>query len=227
MGTFSYEDADKYGGNGSGGSFFKLENDMDVAKVRILGRDMNDFPGYACHEVKIGDSRKLVNCLREYSDPIDVCPFCAEKMKIVAKCFIPLYNLDTKEVQMWERGKAIFKTLSGYVSRHKDVFSWVTEIERHGKPKDTGTTYQFYDDGKDDDVKLEDFDVPEVLGRYVLDKTAEEMEYFLDHGDFPDDNEDNEEPAVRRRSSRDRDEDDRPSRSSRSSRSRRSSDEEF
>lgn len=226
MGTFNYEDADKYGGSGSGGSYFKLENDMDVAKVRILGRDMNDFPGYACHEVEVNGSRRLVNCLREYRDPVDVCPFCAAKKKIIAKCFIPLYNLDTEEVQMWERGKSFFKTLSGYVSRHKDVYSWVTEVERHGKPKDTGTTYQLYDDGKDDDVKLEDFEIPEILGRYVLDKTAEDMEYYLDNDEFPDDGADDNDVAVKRRGSRDRD-DDRSSRSSRSSRSRRSSDEEF
>ena len=222
---FSYEDADKYGAQASGGSYFKLENDMDVAKVRLLGNDINDFPGYACHEVKVGrdEKRRLVNCLREYNDPVDVCPLCKARYKVVAKVFIPLYNIDQDEMQMWERGKKFYSVLSGYATRHKNLVSWVTEIERHGKPKSTDTTYQLYD-VEQDDTTLEDFeDIPEVLGRYILDKSAEDMEYFLDTGEFPETGgDDKDEAPVRRRESRD----DGERRSSRS-RSRRSSEEEF
>ena len=222
MARISYEDVDKYGGSNSGGSFFKLEDDMDVAKVRLLGKDMNDFPGYACHEVKVdnGKVRKLVNCLRMSGDPVEVCPLCADKNKVIVKTFIPLYNIEEKEVQMWERGKSIFKSLSGYVARHKNVVQWVTEIERHGKAKDTDTTYQFYDDGKDEDVSLDDFkdDIPEVLGRYILDKTAEDMEYFLDNGEFPDEDEDEKPRKRNSRRDDDNDENEEPRRRNRSRR---------
>ena len=47
---------------------------------------------------------------------------------------------------------------------------------------------------------MEDFEIPEVLGTIVLDKSAEEMEYFLDYGEFP--SEENEAPARRRTSER-------------------------
>lgn len=221
MPRFNYEEADKYGSSGEGSSFFKLENDMDVARVRILGHDMNDFPGYACHEVDIDGKRKLVNCLREYGDPVDVCPLCAAKKKVVVKSFIPLYNLDTGEVQIWERGKSFFKTLSGYVARYKDVVKWITEIERHGKPKDTNTNYQLFAGYKDDKVSLDDFEVPEILGRYVLDKTAEDMEYFLDNGEFLD-SEGSDDRATRRRGSREEDAPRRNDTGSSSDRSRRS-----
>ena len=209
MGRFSYEDADKYGGQSSGGSFFKIENDMEVKRVRLLGKDMNDFPGYACHEVKIDGKRKLVNCLREYGDPVTVCPFCNDRMKQVAKLFIPLYNIEDEEVQIWERGKSFFPVLSSYCTRHKNVVNYITDVERQGKPHDTNTRYMLYEseEQSDEEVSLDDFkdDIPDIMGRYILDKTADEMDYFLDSGKvaFPDDDDDDIPFETRRRDRRD------------------------
>lgn len=207
MGRFSYEERDNYGGNGNGGSYFKLQNDKEVARVQLLGNDMNDFPGYAVHQVEVDGKNRWVNCLREYQDPVDVCPFCAAKIKQQARLFIPLYNIDADEVQIWERGKNFFPTLAGYCARNPEVVSVVTEIERHGKPHDTSTTYQLYST-KDEPERdrLEDFEdeIPEIIGRYVLDKTADDMEYYLDHEEFPksdDDSSEDEAPRRRERSS--------------------------
>lgn len=235
MGRFNYEDAEHYGGKGNGGSYFKLQNDMEVARVQLLGNDMNDFPGYAVHQVEIDGSKRWVNCLRDYNDPIDVCPFCAGKIKQEARLFIPLYNLDAEEVQIWERGKNFFPTLAGYCSRNPEVVGVVTEIERHGKPHDTKTTYQLYSTNEEPErATLEEFEdeIPEILGRYVLDKTAEEMEYYLAHEEFPD--EGSEEEAVKPRGkSRDRESARESSRSSdrgsrrTPSRGRRTAEEEY
>lgn len=215
MARFLADDADKYGGNGGGGSFFKLENDKDVARVQLLGNDMNDFPGYSVHEIEVNDKKRYVNCLREYNDPVEVCPFCAAKKKLVAKLFIPLYNIDEDEIQVWERGKKFFATLSSYCARNPEVVSVVTEIERNGKPKSTDTTYMLYatKDVPERD-KLEDFadEMPEILGRYVLDKTADDMEYFLDEGEFPDEDSNDEDEAPRRRESSRRERDEEPRR---------------
>jgi hypothetical protein len=207
MGRFAFEDAEHYGGSGNGGSYFKLQNDKEVARVQLLGNDMNDFPGYAVHKVAVDGKDRWVNCLREYQDPVDVCPFCAAKIKQEARLFIPLYNIDADEVQIWERGKNFFPTLAGYCARNPEVVSIVTEIERHGKPHDTSTTYQLYST-KDEPERdrLEDFEgeIPEIIGRYVLDKTADDMEYYLDHDEFPksdDDSSEDEAPRRRERSS--------------------------
>lgn len=203
MGRFDYSDAEHYGSQGNGGSYFKLQNDKEVARVQLLGNDMNDFPGYAVHQVEVDGKNRWVNCLRDYQDPVDVCPFCAAKIKQQARLFIPLYNIDADEVQIWERGKNFFPTLAGYCARNPEVVSVVTEIERHGKPHDTSTTYQLYST-KDEPERdrLEDFEgeIPEIIGRYVLDKTADDMEYYLDHEEFPK-SEDNssEDDAPRRR----------------------------
>jgi hypothetical protein len=228
MARFSYNEADKYGSTSSGGSYFSLKNDGDKAEVRLLGRDMNDFPGYSVHEVEVGDRTVLVNCLREYNDPIDVCPFCAAKKKIQAKIYIPLYNYDDGEIQMWNRGKSFIRTLSSYCAHNKDVSEVVTEIERQGKAGDMKTTYGLYkvDMIADDEKSLEDMqdEIPEVLGRYVFDKTADDMEYYLKHGDFP--SEDSDDAPVRRRG-RDKDDSDREERSSRRTSRNRSDEEEF
>ena len=193
MPRFSYEDADKYGSKGGGTAFFSLKDDRETAKVHILGNDMNDFPGYAVHRVPIGDGHRYVNCLREAGAPITDCPFCAEGRhnpeisKVYAKLFIPLYNCNTDEVQIWERGKTFFRDLASYCSHNPNVSEVVTEVERRGKKGDTSTTYGLYALKEEDNFDIENVreDIPEVLGTIVLDKTAEDMEYYLRRGDFP------------------------------------------
>lgn len=209
MGRFSFEDADKYGGSG-GGNYFSLKDDGDTARVHLLGNDMNDFNGYAVHDVEIGDKHRWVNCLRNYNDPIEKCPFCAAKKPVKARLFIPLYNIDAGEVQTWERGKNFFRKLSSYCARTPNVASVITEIERQGKKGDTSTDYGLYKI-EQTNKKLEDFkdDIPEIIGTIVLDKSAEDMQYYLDHNRFPDDDSSGNDEPIRRRDRRDDREDDR------------------
>ena len=62
-------------------------------------------------------------------------------------------------------------------------------------------------------VTLEDLpEVPNPLGGLVLDKSAEDMDFYLESGYFPPDGDDEDEQPVRRRESRDRDRDDAPRR---------------
>lgn len=217
MARFNFEDADKYGGQGGSG-YFSLKDDRDTAVVRFLYNSPDDVEGYAVHEVEIDGRKRYVNCLREYNQPIDDCPFCKARKYQTAKLFIPLYNEDAKKVQVWERGKKFFGKLSSVLSRcdADPICSQTFEIERNGKKGDTQTTYEIYQTrDKADDMTLEDFDTPEILGRLILDKSADDMEFYLENEYFPPEDE-----APTRRSSR-RDEDDRPAR--RESSSRRSS----
>lgn len=194
MARFSYEDADLYGGSGSGSktNFLSLKNDGDKAYVHMLGNDMNDFPGYAVHRVQIGDKNRYVNCLREAGAPITDCPFCAQGKsnpdvsKVWAKLFIPVYDCDADDVKIWERGKQFFRTLASYCSHNPNVSEIVTEIERCGKAGDTSTTYNLYATREEDNFKIENIqeDIPNILGDVILDKTKEEMEQFLKTGRF-------------------------------------------
>ena len=191
-------DIEHYGGQGGAG-YFSLKNDHDVARVRFMYNGIEDVSPYVVHQVDIGDKKRYVNCLREYNQPLDDCPFCRERKYSLVKLFIPVYNVDDDKVQVWERGKKFYNKFSSMAARYPDLVSHEFEIERIGQKGDTNTTYEIYEVGHDD-TTLEDLpEQPNIIGGVVMDKSAEDMEYYLESGQFPP--EDNEEP-VRRRGTR-------------------------
>jgi len=188
MGAFGMSDVDNYGGSGAK-SFFQLKNDGDVANVRFMYNGLEDIKGYAVHEITLGDKKASVNCLRAYNEPKSKCPFCEAGNLQRAKLYLALYDVDEGEVRIWERGKTFAQKVSSICSRYakadSPLVSHTFDIERHGKPKDTSTTYEVYETGRDN-TRLEDLpEVPEILGNIVLDKTADDMIYYLDEGCFP------------------------------------------
>ena len=76
----------------------------------------------------------------------------------------------------------------------------VFEIERNGKPGDQTTSYEIYSVDSDD-TRMEDLpEVPELIGGLILDKSVDDMNYYLESGEFPP--EDGDEPVRRRESTR-------------------------
>jgi len=186
MGRFSVHEADNYGGQGGGG-FFSLKNDKDVATVRFMYNTIDDVDGFAVHEIEVDGRKRYVNCLREYSQPVDDCPLCAAKQRVLAKVFVHVYDEETQELKIWDRGKTFFSKISSLCARYNPLVSTPFEIERNGKKGDTSTTYETYALATDD-VTLEDLpEVPELLGTLILDKTYEELEFYLDNGYFEED----------------------------------------
>lgn len=186
MARFNVDTADNYGGNG-GGNFFSLKNDKDVATVRFMYNSLADVEGYAVHEVEVDGKKRYVNCLREYNEPVVNCPLCAARQRVLAKLFVLLYDVEAQEIKVWDRGKAFFSKLSSLCARYNPLVSTVFEIERNGKKGDTNTTYETFV-VETDDIQLEDLpEIPELLGTLILDKSYEELEYFLEHGVFPGD----------------------------------------
>lgn len=200
---FRYDDADKYG-SGTGTRFFALKDDKDTAQVRFMYSSVDDIECFAVHQLDVkGEAfkKRYVNCLREYRDPLDKCPFCAAKMGTRVKLMVPLYNVDTKTVQLWDKGKKFINQLTSLCGRYSSadtpLCAHIFEIERNGKAKDQSTTYSIYEISKDDTI-LEDLpEVPDVLGSIIEDMSPEDMENYLANGDSSSD----EEPPVRRRSS--------------------------
>lgn len=200
---FSYNDVDKYG-SGTGTRFFALKDDKDTAQVRFMYSSVDDIECFAVHQLDVkGEAfkKRYVNCLREYRDPLDKCPFCAAKMGTRVKLMVPLYNVDTETVQLWDKGKKFINQLTSLCGRYSSadtpLCAHIFEIERNGKAKDQSTTYSIYEISKDDTI-LEDLpEVPDVLGSIIEDMSPEDMENYLANGDSSSD----EEPPVRRRSS--------------------------
>ena len=206
MARFGVNDADKYGGQGGGG-YFRLEDDGDVAQVRFLYNSIDDVEGVSVHELKDPNDpkkKKYVECLREYGDPMDVCPFCAAKgfdgQFAQVKYFIPLYNIKEKRTQTWERGKKFGQKISSICARYaKDgvpLVSHVFEIERNGAKGDQTTQYEIYEVSHTEDVTLDGFDTPDT-SNLVLQKTADDMECYLNAGYFPGDGNDSYQPVRR------------------------------
>ena len=188
MGRFGANEVDNYGGNG-GGSFFTLKDDGDIATVRFMYNNMEDVVGYAVHEVEIDGKKRYVNCLRSYNEPKSKCPFCEANSFQRAKLYIPVYDVEEDEVKIWERGKNFFAKMSSICARYSKadtpLVSHTFEIERRGKKGDTSTTYEIYETGCDE-TTLEDLpEIPEILGTIILDKTADDMYYYLDNECFP------------------------------------------
>jgi hypothetical protein len=196
MARFTANEAENYSNQGNG-SFFKLEDDKDVALVRLMYNSAEDVEGFAVHEIEIDGKRRMVNCLRAYNEPVENCPMCADGQKLTAKIFVFLYDIDAEEVKIWERGKTILSKISGLGARYNPLVSMPFEIERNGKKGDTSTKYEFYPT-EADDVTLDDLpEIPEILGNIVLDKTVEELEDFLVNGYFE---EEEAKPVTRKKS---------------------------
>lgn len=210
MARFNAAESSNYGGQGGGG-FFGIPDDKGVKKVRFLYNNEDDIEGFSVHKVEVNGKERYVNCLRSYKDPVDACPFCRAQLKTQVKLFIPVYNVDEDAIQIWDRGKKMFEKMSSICSRYanKDnLVNHIFEIERHGKPKDTATTYEIYEVEKDD-TELEDFeDIPKILGGLVMDRGAEDMEYYLESGEFPPADDGDEKPKRRSASNRQQQDDD-------------------
>ena len=185
MARFSYEESDNYGAPKS--NYFNLKDDGDTARIRFLLSNLNDLLGVSVHEVQVGDRRMDVECLRAYNEPVEKCPLCADGYKVNAKLFIPVYDEASKESKIWTRGKTFFNKMSSLCARYNPLVSTVFEVERIGKKGDTSTTYETYNVSTDN-ARVEDFPEVSAEGTAFQVKTANELNYYLDTGMFPEKN---------------------------------------
>lgn len=194
---------EQYNSGSSGNSgYFSLKDDKDTARVRFLYEGAEEVEGFTVHRVAVGDRERYVNCLVEEGGSITDCPFCQAKYPKFAKLFIPLYNEDADQLQVWERGQKFYGTISGLCARYPNLVSRTFDIERNGKKGEQTTTYSVYPVGDADGTSVQDIlddlgieAIPNPLGTIILNKTADEMEQYIERGAFPS----NDTPPVRRR----------------------------
>lgn len=196
MAKVSYEDSEKYFSGGSS-EWFQLKNDGDVARVQFMLNSIDDIPIFSTHKVKVGDKERYVDCLRNPQDPIDACPFCSAGLPVKAVRFIVMFQHDDNKVKIWERGRQFISKLQGLINRYNPLEDKVFEVERHGKAGDTSTKYEIYPLDGVEPVNLDEVEMPELEGSLILQKNFDEMEYYLDTGNFP--NDEQSEAPIRRR----------------------------
>lgn len=183
------------------GEFFSLKKDMDTAQVRFLydandveTLETDDLDAYAVHEVEINGKKRYIKCLEN-----GICPLCESGNKAKLRIFIQLIDLRDKKRKIWERTPKYLTKLLGYINKYGALCNRVYEIERHGKPGDQSTTYEFYALDKDN-VKLEELPEQrqELLGTYILTYTSEQMTEFL-NGNVPTTNTQQPQAPIQRR----------------------------
>lgn len=198
MPRITADEAQNYQSN-LNGEWFSLKNDKDVARVQFMIDSYEDLDVFACHRVKIGDKERYVDCLRTYDEPIDKCPLCAAGVPVKPVRFVVMYQHDDGKVKIWERGKNFVAKLQSLCNRYSPLSQYVFEIERVGKAGSKDTRYEIYPMDRVEPVDLSEVERPELLGGLILEKAPEEMEVFLQTGNFPQTDESApESPAPRR-----------------------------
>ena len=178
-------------------SFFALKDDGDSAIVRFNIADIKDLVVHSQHFIRVGEKFRKVECLRNYNDPIDICPLCENGDNTQYKIYIELLSYEIVNGKVvatpcvWEQGARYRETLKTFFMEFGDLRNIIFKITRRGKRGDRGTSYtiipanpQVY---KDEDyiADFSAFNTFDLHKGIVLNKTREELEYYLINNDFP------------------------------------------
>ena len=195
MGRINPNEYERYD-NSNNGEWFSLKNDKDIATVQFLYDDYNDLDAFVTHKVDVNGKERHVNCLRNYGDPIDVCPFCAAGLPAKPTMFVAMYQHEDQKVKIWERGRKFKNKLESLFGRYSPLINYTFQIERNGAKGSKDTTYEVFPMPNIAPFDLQDVEKPEFLGTVILDKNSDDMDYYLAYNEFPSE-EDNETPARR------------------------------
>ena len=206
MPVVGIDDVDNYK-TGGDYNYLVLKDNGDTAKVRFYIESMDDLRFYIVHQIEVKGKTRYVNCLRTYDQPIDDCPFCREALQnkdygTLVKMFLPVYDMDDKQVKLFERGRTFKDEIQGHIRRNAPLVNYPCEIERCGEKGDIKTVYKVYPLAQEKDNTLIK-DLPEVedlIGTYVLDFSREDMEDYIRSGNVPGSN--SKEENLPRRTSR-------------------------
>ncbi len=207
MARINFNEVDSYSNN-TGNDWFKLQNNNDSALVQFLFKDLDDLDIFSVHEVEVkyknGQSKtRFLDCKRNYDDPLDVCPLCERGSQRKPVIILSLYDHTDKKVKIWQRGKKFLETLKGYSTQYPDFTKVPFRIIRNGAKGDQNTTYTVIPATDVTPINVEDVERPNLLGSFILDKTVDEINTYIDTGAFPENgSEDNTEQQVTRRSRR-------------------------
>ena len=191
MPVVGIDDVDNYK-TGGDYNYLVLKDNGDTAKVRFYIESMDDLRFYIVHQIEVKGKTRYVNCVRTYDQPIDDCPFCREALQnkdygTLVKMFLPVYDMDDKQVKLFERGRTFKDEIQGHIRRNAPLVNYPCEIERCGEKGDTKTVYKVYPLAQEKDNTLIK-DLPEVedlIVTYVLDFSREDMEDYIRSGNVP------------------------------------------
>ena len=190
-------------------TFFSLA-DGEEKIVRFMHDSRADFRVLTMHEIMMNGNTRRVACLNEAAGQHN-CPFCESNVpfsdrwgnehkisNLVARCYIRMIEYSQDEqgnvvtaAKVWDRPVSFARTLVGYLDNYGPLSDVICKITRHGSG--LNTKYEVIPNlNKNiyrDDIYVKDaslFEGYNEVGTIVLNKDAEEMNYYLSNGEFPD-----------------------------------------
>ena len=211
MGKVNYETWASRGTNEKKSNFaqvgyFKLNEDGEEAIVRFVYNDPSEFDIADIHRVKDKNGWwRNISCLRTPEEPIEKCPLCARKEPLKTRFFVKLIQYTKDESgkvvatpKVWERPSGFIKEMKNLINTYGDLKESVFKVVRNGAKfnakgePNTDVTYtimyqppHIYKEELGfikDFSAFENFDISKHS--YTV-RTVEEVNVFIETGDFP------------------------------------------
>lgn len=175
--------------------YFKLQEDNQEALVRFVYSDEEEIYNdiIITHKATVDGKFRRVNCLRNYTDPIDLCPMCQKGIPSQQRLYIRMIEYVRDEdnnikayAKVWERPTSYVFTLMDKFKEYGNLSDCIFKVRRHGKPGDMKTTYSIdfanpniYNSTlyPKDFSAFEDYS---IVGNAVLDLNSEELSKIAD-----------------------------------------------
>jgi hypothetical protein len=222
MATLSYEEWKARKNSASSkefkvGYFNALRDDGDTALVRFDYDSVKEFTVQDIHRIRVNDKWRSVVCPRGRYDSKDSCPLCKAGEYASSKVYVKLLEYVKDETgkivaqaKVWERpAKFIQKIIGAYndaselglYPMNSKISDIVFKVTRNGAKGAKDTDY---------DIKpanpsiykpemyvkdFADFEGLDLAHHSYMVRTVEEIQYYMDHGEFPPFKKDGDAPA--------------------------------
>ena len=178
--------------------FFNLQNDGDEAVVRFMVDSLEDLEILTVHDIFVNGKFRQISCVRDPREPIEKCPLCAKGEKIKQVVFIKMIQyvntpngVEAKPV-VWQRSASTYAfRLKGYLDNYGPLSNILCKVIRHGAKGDMKTTYDIIPNLSPVNFPQENYPILNeaftdysALGRIVLDKNADDINVFINTGNF-------------------------------------------
>ena len=170
------------------GLFFTLPNNGDSAEVIFLYQSVDDVLVADVHWISSSAFKGYAHCLGDRNS----CPACAYRtqkgygIRKDTTIFIPLYNIDKKRVEFWQRSYRFENVLQQSVFKnYPNPSEFVFKITRNGEAGDPATRYSIVPSARNSSYPyaqiLTDFQMtmPESYDLICKELTFEQMDGYL------------------------------------------------
>lgn len=159
--------------------FFFLSDNGKTGNVRFMIDKLSDIESYSVHSVMVNGKKRYVDCLKNPNGTGD-CPLCKSGNKAATRVFFNVYNVDEDAAQIWERSvKQAFELENSIKNTNSESISNDTyKVTRVGYKGDNATKY-LLEKINSDDIGLNSLpQKPEIYGKFIKVKTAEEIQFL-------------------------------------------------